>query len=1651
MLSKCRFKSFLALALAAAMVLGSSYQGQAYAAETEVVEEQNVRKAPIWEKVDDSEAVIEDVTELEIAADEAVEEEPLYADDEIVRVFIVFEDAPVIEAGFDVEDAATDNKAVAYAERLAKTQENVINKIEKKVLDGEELETRYSFTLLTNAVSAEIPFGLIPEIEAVDGVEAVHIVPVYEAQQTYDPQTMTSGEMVGSYTTWSNGYTGAGMRIAVIDTGLDTDHPSFTEGGFLYALNETAEKNGKTVADYNLLTADEINGVIDSLNAKTMYPSLTGEDAYLTAKVPFAFNYVDESLDVTHDHDSQGDHGTHVAGISTANKYVPDGEGYSRQALGVVGIAPDAQLFVMKVFGKGGGANTDDYMAAIEDAIMLGADTINLSLGSSNPGETSEAEQYINDIMAALEGTSTVVAISAGNASYWSEASSIGLNLTGDVDADTVGSPGSYTNAFTVASAVNSGYTGTAFMAQGEVQAFYQDGNDAPNLPLETLDTTGNGTEYDYVLIPGYGEETDFEGLDVKDKIVLVSRGSINFSKKHTYAAEAGAKAVVVYNNTSGTISMTLSGSTATIPCASITQADAMAMAELSDFDEATGTYTGKITIVKGVFTNFNAADGFLMSDFSSWGVPGDLQLKPEITAPGGNIYSTLDNGTYGNKSGTSMAAPSIAGLSALVLQYIEENDLANKTGLSARTLAQSLIMSTATPLVQEDGEYYSPRKQGAGLANANYATQTPAYILVDSETGKDGKVKIELGDDPERTGAYNFDFTVYNMSNDKVYYTFDETFLTESVIADLAIANSSYRLNPKVTIKTNSEQYLYDINADGKVNINDAYSLLKVVNKKNDYSIIKSFMDKYDFNDNGIVDTDDVATFYKALRCPRKYNIDLKEKVFVVKDKANVSVSVKLSKEDKAYIEGNFENGMYVEGFVKLDGIIDLSVPVLAFYGNWTDSSMFEPFDYIATRYGDEDQFTYSGIEKTNYITYKFAGESKGYEYDGNLFVNDDEYIADRNAISSLSGDSIDSITYSLIRNAADVKALVTNAETGEVYSEFDRGAQDGAFYHETRGEWMFTSSSMKLNWKGTDAEGEPLEDGTKVNISVEALPSYYNDGTHTPGKGISFSIPFVIDNTAPEAELVDYTDYEKDASGNNVSNGTMTFAVQDNRYVAAAFIVDRATGAITDVIAPNQTEAGVPTEITMEYPESVFYVVVLDYAGNMTQYRVNMSGIEDTNICDSIAISDESIFLIKGSSAQLEAVVGPLTLVDDSVNWYSDDETVAIVDEDGIVTGVGEGVTNVYAVSNAVNAEGEHLVAICEVEVMAISVDLNATVWDEHGHVHFATFNTDDMVIKNLSEEQDVDFWAATLNGDDMLFAATSGLDDPEAAQYYLVDPDTFESTLISENNIASTDFAYGYATDDYYGTYAYFVTVVNSKGEFEGAYNLSTVTEGNYLTGIAYEGLGYSRSLGYYDYFYAIDETGVVYELQILRDGRIGYGVIGETGISTEGEIQYDSLYYDFATGIIFYTCYDGTDQVKLYALLDDYNSETEEDTVYAYRLGEFAPDVWPVSGLYKYNNVTTQASATAGHSISGISSIAKVLEVTPINRTASAKTPVLAQKAAPVIEEAAPVIEEENVDVSENDAAPVEETTEEETSAEETAVEEGSEDNDSEPED
>ena len=313
---------------------------------------------------------------------------------------------------------------MAYRAQLQSKQQTVAQPISRQL--PQKLDVVWTLTLAANVISANVPYGQLDAIRSLPGIKSVtpetrYEPAVYETG-TADPNMATSGSMIGSSAAYASGYNGAGMRIAVIDTGTDTDHQSFDAAAFDYA---TAQDGG----NYDLLDVDEIAGVLTQLNAykrtlrdgKPTDATPTVEQLYVNTKLPFGYNYVDGDLDITHDNDTQGEHGSHVAGIATANRFIPSDGGFvpALDAVKVQGVAPDAQLITMKVFGRNGGAYDSDYMAAIEDAILLGCDAVNLSLGSSSAGFTSSGiyDQFLSEVM----DTGLVLTISAGNAGSWAD------------------------------------------------------------------------------------------------------------------------------------------------------------------------------------------------------------------------------------------------------------------------------------------------------------------------------------------------------------------------------------------------------------------------------------------------------------------------------------------------------------------------------------------------------------------------------------------------------------------------------------------------------------------------------------------------------------------------------------------------------------------------------------------------------------------------------------------------------------------------------------------------------------------------------------------------------------------------------------------------------------------------------------------------------------------------------------------------------------------------------------------------------------------------------------------------------------------------------------------------------------------------------
>lgn len=419
-----------------------------------------------WEKIDNRS------TDLRLDknnAEKVAQETPEYADTDVVRVSIVLKDASTLAKGYSSEDIVTNSAAMKYRQKLETKQEKMAKTISRKALGGEALDVVWNLTLAANIISANVEYGQIEKIEKISGVEAVLIETRYEPcvvkdNETTDPNMATSGSMIGSHVAWADGYTGAGSKVAIIDTGADTDHPSLDPDAFTYAVKDS----GATL----MTAADLTDTVLEQLNASKKMPGVTADQLYVNAKIPYGFNYVDDDLDITHANDKQGDHGSHVTGIAAGNRYIKNEDGSFSPALDTAltqGVAPDAQVFVMKVFGTNGGARDSDYMVAIEDAILLGADSVNLSLGSSNPGTSRNSYAAYQAIMENITNSGTVVSISAGNSGNWFENTANQYPYAESNSWTTTGSPGSYTNSLGVASVDNVGGTGDYVEVAGKI------------------------------------------------------------------------------------------------------------------------------------------------------------------------------------------------------------------------------------------------------------------------------------------------------------------------------------------------------------------------------------------------------------------------------------------------------------------------------------------------------------------------------------------------------------------------------------------------------------------------------------------------------------------------------------------------------------------------------------------------------------------------------------------------------------------------------------------------------------------------------------------------------------------------------------------------------------------------------------------------------------------------------------------------------------------------------------------------------------------------------------------------------------------------------------------------------------------------------
>ena len=1069
------------------------------------------------------------------------------------------DDSDEVEIIVVVNDSVADPDSRAQVNALLHTQKSALAQI-NRAIDG-QVEPQRQYTTLLNGFSATVTYGQYKAIRKLDCVQSAFISPTFELL----PDTANSNRMIGGGIYNTTGFTGEGMLVAILDTGVDMGHEIF----------KTAPKSPS-------LTREKLQSMLETYDfqVESIVKGISVSDLYYSAKIPFQFDYGDRDKDGMPG--DKGSHGTHVASTAAGNVGVNDA---------VMGVAPQAQIINMNVFKSTGGASYADILAALEDCILLGVDVANLSLGSDCGYIDYDSEDaFTKSLLDVFERTGesgVSLAVAAGNAYNAAYGDAFGGKaLASNPDYGLVSEPSTYGESLSVA-AVSNGMVKGPYVTVGGKNLAYQDSatisDDENAKPFRSLSARGS---IEYVVVPNYGAEEDYAGLDLTGKIALVQRGGgMYYEQKERNAANAGAIGMLVYNNVPGMLYMSITDWK--IPCAFISQA-------AGEYMKQQQTKTLSVAAADALVES----PTYGMADFSSWGATPELTLKPELTAPGAGIYAAVPGG-YESMDGTSMASPHVAGGMAIVQQALKARDN-SMTGAQRKHMTDTLLMSTAHVIYDDNGVPYSPRKQGAGLMSINDAVNTRGYLSV---AGME-RPKLELKDDPAMKGVYTMTFTVHNTGSDTLYYDVTPIVLTDTTESyvngnqqEFSTISGSSRLLPH-TFTTNCENNRVSV-APGKT--------------------------------------------------------------------ADVTVTVTVTDEGRTML-AQFPNGSYVEGFVTLTQVaadgssltdpIDLGVPFLAFYGDWTKAPIMDSTDYWETLDG-------SASQAQAYMNTAFSSSSENTvdTYLGDNNYTSVPYLADRNAISPNNDDFMDSLTgiyTGLLRNTKSLKYTITGAN-GQVYYSKDCEYVGKSIYSYDYYRIVPAGVDAEYDgiepWYGTDSHNAKLPNNTKATVTIEAtLP--YGDGVGTNQKH-SWSFPITIDTEEPHADNLKVTESE--------GRYYLSLDVSDNQYVAAVVFYNiKNSEMLYGMQGFGEDKPGVTSHIK-EYDITgfgeTFGMIVHDYAGNSKMYTVRAPGNPD----DHGTITPTNILWTENFNEKWLPDDWSVQSKGGSLNtWYRDEDYMAAVDHD-------------------------------------------------------------------------------------------------------------------------------------------------------------------------------------------------------------------------------------------------------------------------------------------------------------------------------------------------------------------------------------------------
>jgi len=601
---------------------------------------------------------------------------------------------------------------------------------------GIKYSERRAFDVLFNGLSISASSEESAKISQLSGVKAIYPVAIIQAPDPIKTESYTSNligaiQMTGAYQAQNSlGLTGKGVKVGIIDTGIDIDHP---------ALGGTGS------------------------NGTTLFPSARVIAGYDFVGDAFTGNVATIAEDPIPD-DCAG-HGTHVAGIVGANGDIK-------------GVAPEVSFGAYRIFGCSGYTTGDLEIAAMERALADGMQIVNMSLGAFGGWAESPEAQAASRLV----NKGVVVVTSIGN--------------NGDKGLFSAGTPGVGKKVIGVASFENAQLS---FSVGGKTYGY----NTVPY--TRVAPTSGSMLMAKTGSTMTTNDACDSIPSDLTGKAVLIRRGSCLYNTKIYNAQLAGAAAVILYNNEPGALFALATGPyPITIPAVAISGAQGAELDAAIAAGETTLDWTINILVAP-------EGTGGLLSSFSSAGLTPELALKPNIGAPGGNIYSTypVEKGGYTTFSGTSMASPHVAGGVALILQAnpnIPANDM--------RARLQNSALPKTWSGDAQSSEIDFVHRQGAGMLNIVGTIEATSRIQPS---------EIALGE--SETGPKTVELTLINKSDKSVQYTF--SYLDALASGPVGSANvyklpASVEFNPASLVVEANSTAVFNVTITANANLPD-------------------------------------------------------------------------------------------------------------------------------------------------------------------------------------------------------------------------------------------------------------------------------------------------------------------------------------------------------------------------------------------------------------------------------------------------------------------------------------------------------------------------------------------------------------------------------------------------------------------------------------------------------------------------------------------------------------------------------------------------------------------------------------------------------------------------------------------------------------